>query len=170
MPGLQSFIRGIHTCRWGLLSTRLKLIHHSEVKSIASNSTLSTGNSRDKICPPDPESKLCHVKFAINPQETKLEKEYRELQQHTQSWNQQYWAAHNKKFVTSKESFVEKFKQENSNNDAPVAEELNEFYTQFLKESYQLHTAYNKEWYKKNFKLLCLALKVNMQQTFVSGK
>lgn len=54
--------------------------------------------SSDMVGPPDPVSNLRKVIFRIPPNETELEKRYRELRSEVQEWNQKFWEKHNSRF------------------------------------------------------------------------
>ena len=62
-----------------------------------------------------------------------------------------------------KEEFIAKRKSLKGFNDLDgsqlTAEEMSEFYCSFLDQNYAKHMAYNKEWHKKNFKLLWPGIK-----------
>lgn len=54
--------------------------------------------SSDMVGPPDPVSNLRKVIFRIPPNETELERKYRELRTEVQEWNQKFWEKHNSRF------------------------------------------------------------------------
>ncbi|KAG0716101.1 Apoptogenic protein 1, mitochondrial [Chionoecetes opilio] len=54
----------------------------------------------DYVGPPDSLSSLRHTRFYAPPDETSLERRYREARSDTQEWNQAFWASHNAKFKT----------------------------------------------------------------------
>ncbi|KAG0725367.1 Apoptogenic protein 1, mitochondrial [Chionoecetes opilio] len=56
----------------------------------------------DYVGPPDSLSSLRHTRFYAPPDETSLERRYREARSDTQEWNQAFWASHNAKFKTQK--------------------------------------------------------------------
>lgn len=45
-----------------------------------------------------------------------------------------------------------------------TADEMSEFYKKFLDENWKTHLQYNAVWYKKNFTLLLLALRVSFEK------
>lgn len=47
-----------------------------------------------------------------------------------------------------------------------TADEMSVFYKAFLDKNWKLHLNYNKEWYKKNFTLLRLAIRVKLNKLF----
>lgn len=108
------------------------------------------------------------MKFHVPEDESDLERQYREQRQALLDWHHLFWTEHNKSFFTKKEEFVQKKlaekqaegKSETSQSVTP--EELSVFYKKFLDENYKTHIQYNKEWYKKNIKLLWPALKANI--------
>lgn len=40
---------------------------------------------------------------------------------------------------------------------------MSEFYKKFLDDNWKIHLKYNFEWYKRNFELLFLTLRVNLE-------
>lgn len=44
-----------------------------------------------------------------------------------------------------------------------TADEMSEFYKAFLDRNWKVHVNYNFEWYKRNFTLLYLAFRVNLE-------
>lgn len=48
-------------------------------------------------------------------------------------------------------------------NRALTADEMSEFYKRFLDDNWKIHVNYNFEWYKRNFELLFLALRVSLE-------
>jgi hypothetical protein len=63
----------------------------------------------------------------------------------------------------AKEEFITKFmeKRGTSSNEPLTADDLSEFYSQFLNENREKHFRYNIEWHKKNIKLLWPGIKAN---------
>lgn len=53
----------------------------------------------DWIGPPDPVSNLRLIKFYQPPDETAAEKQFREMRQEVQDWNQEFWTQHNVNFI-----------------------------------------------------------------------
>lgn len=47
-----------------------------------------------------------------------------------------------------------------------TADEMSVFYKAFLDKNWKLHLNYNVEWYKKNFALLSLAIRVKLMKLF----
>lgn len=58
--------------------------------------------SSDMVGPPDPVSNLRRIVFKQPPNETKLEKKFREMRAEVQEWNQSFWTAHNSRFFLVK--------------------------------------------------------------------
>uniref|UniRef100_A0A8D1G4M8 Cytochrome c oxidase assembly factor 8 n=1 Tax=Sus scrofa TaxID=9823 RepID=A0A8D1G4M8_PIG len=88
----------------------------------------------DWIGPPDKYSNLRPVHFYIPENESPLEQKLRELRQETQEWNQQFWANQNLTF--HKVSLGAKATLN--------AEEMAEFYKEFLSKNFQKHMYYNR--------------------------
>ncbi|KAF9822393.1 hypothetical protein SFRURICE_017668 [Spodoptera frugiperda] len=120
--------------------------------------------STDMVGPPDPVSNLRKVIFRIPPNETELEKRYREMRAEVQEWNQHFWEKHNSTFYQEREEYLKKNMPVDKQN--LTADEMSVFYKAFLDKNWKLHLNYNKEWYKKNFTLLRLAIRVKLNKLF----
>ncbi|KAK8742311.1 hypothetical protein OTU49_001793 [Cherax quadricarinatus] len=171
---------GLHARNCSLMLER----HSVEILPIcgfASESTSSASVIRDRkskkskevkcdcIGPPDPESNLRITKFYIPPNETPLERQYRDARFETQEWNQTFWKDHNTKFKKLKEEFIrvrlrEKYGNDTKDRKSLSADEMSEFYKKFLDDHQEVHKEYNREWYKKNANNLLLATRVYFQQ------
>ncbi|XP_066247698.1 COA8 family protein CBG23705, mitochondrial [Euwallacea similis] len=115
----------------------------------------------DIIGPPDSVSNLRPIVRKIPTNETILQRQFREAADATQKWNQEFWARHNTNFIKEKEAYVKRF----TSTDRPQlnADEMSEFYKDFLNKYWKTHVRYNFTWYRKNLTLLLLALKVNIE-------
>ncbi|XP_062605208.1 cytochrome c oxidase assembly factor 8-like [Saccostrea cucullata] len=127
--------------------------------------------SHDLIGPPDKKSNLRPVVFHVPNKETPLQRRYRLLRKETHDWNQGFWASHNEKFFKEKEEFVKrKLREKRGELDSPEsklsAEELSEFYKNFLDKNFVLHASYNREWYKRNLRLLLPAFQVFSEKIY----
>ncbi|XP_013199447.1 COA8 family protein CG14806, mitochondrial [Amyelois transitella] len=120
--------------------------------------------SSDMVGPPDPVSNLRKVIFKQPQDETALEKRYREMRSEVQDWNQEFWTRHNSRFFQEREEYLKKNLPEGKQN--LTADEMSVFYKSFLDKNWKTHIAYNKEWYKKNVKLLGLSLHVKLKRLF----
>uniref|UniRef100_A0A2A4JI94 Apoptogenic protein 1, mitochondrial n=1 Tax=Heliothis virescens TaxID=7102 RepID=A0A2A4JI94_HELVI len=120
--------------------------------------------STDMVGPPDPVSNLRRVIFRIPPNETELEKQYREMRTEVQEWNQKFWEKHNSRFYQEREEYVKNNMPADKQN--LTADEMSVFYKAFLDKNWKLHLKYNSEWYKKNYALLGLAIKVKVMKLF----
>ncbi|KAL1489328.1 hypothetical protein ABEB36_014246 [Hypothenemus hampei] len=117
----------------------------------------------DLIGQPDPLSNLRPIIRKILQNETVLQKRFREVAEETQSWNQEFWARHNKNFIEEKETYI---KRRTSKEKMQLnADEMSEFYKDFLNKYWKLHVKYNFEWYGRNFTLLLLAFRVSIEKT-----
>lgn len=118
------------------------------------------------IGPPNQLSNLRPVVFSIPRNESKLEKDFRLERDKVQKWNEDFWIKHNSAFL--KESNEFRLKKLQSSTDADKkslsAEEMSEFYKRFLDKNWRVHVSYNFQWYRKNFNLLCMALKVQLSK------
>ncbi|XP_066200600.1 cytochrome c oxidase assembly factor 8 [Saccopteryx leptura] len=113
----------------------------------------------DWIGPPDRYSNLRPVHFYIPDDESPSEQRLRELRQETQEWNQQFWANQNLTFLKEKEEFIHSrlktkglgLRTEPGQKATLNAEEMADFYKEFLSKNFQKHMYYNRDWYKRNF-------------------
>ncbi|XP_047361789.1 COA8 family protein CG14806, mitochondrial [Vespa velutina] len=116
----------------------------------------------DQIGKPDPVSNLRPIIFKKSLNESKLEKKYREAREDIQLWNQTFWTKHNKSFVQERNKFQETLKAQGKTS--LTADEMSVFYKYFLDKNWRLHFDYNILWYKKNFNLLFLELRVKISK------
>ncbi|XP_048518908.1 cytochrome c oxidase assembly factor 8 isoform X1 [Dendroctonus ponderosae] len=135
----------------------------------------------DLIGPPDARSHLRPIVRGIPKNETDLQRRFRQAADATQEWNQAFWAAHNGSFLLVGMAdaefrgltggFLQKkaqFVKERTCEAKPQlnADEMSEFYREFLNANWQNHVKYNFEWYRRNFALLGLALRVSLEGRF----
>uniref|UniRef100_A0A5F8GT36 Cytochrome c oxidase assembly factor 8 n=1 Tax=Monodelphis domestica TaxID=13616 RepID=A0A5F8GT36_MONDO len=126
----------------------------------------------DWIGPPDRYSNLRPIKFYIPENESPLEQQLRKLRQETQEWNQQYWANQNQTFSKEKEEFIHSrlkarglgLRDETGKKVALNAEEMADFYKEFLNKNFQKHMYYNRDWYKRNFTITLFMGKVALER------
>ncbi|XP_072819926.1 cytochrome c oxidase assembly factor 8 isoform X2 [Vicugna pacos] len=105
----------------------------------------------DWIGPPDKYSNLRPVHFYIPENESPLEQKLRELRQETQEWNQQFWANQNLTFHKEKEEFIHSrlkakgpgLRAESGQKATLNAEEMADFYKEFLSKNFRKHMCYN---------------------------
>lgn len=64
-----------------------------------SSKKTAAGIKHDLIGPPEKFSNLRPTDFYNPPNETPLQKEYRESRMYAQNWNQKFWSNHNNKFI-----------------------------------------------------------------------
>ncbi|XP_062974187.1 cytochrome c oxidase assembly factor 8 [Elgaria multicarinata webbii] len=128
----------------------------------------------DWIGPPDRCSNLRPVIFYIPKHESQLERRLRELRQETQVWNQQFWANQNISFRKEKEEFVcsrlkakgVQLRDERGRKATLNAEEMAEFYKDFLNKNFKKHICYNRDWYKRNFVITFLMGQVAFEKAW----
>lgn len=113
--------------------------------------------TEDAVGPTDPRSNLNLVRFYVPPDETPAEKEFRLKRIEAQAFNHQFWTEHNSNFNKEKKEFMEEVVA--AKERPPTAEEMSEFYRKSLDKDRQKHLDYNKEWQKRNFKMLFLSVK-----------
>ncbi|XP_045678438.1 cytochrome c oxidase assembly factor 8 isoform X2 [Phyllostomus hastatus] len=107
---------------------------------------------RDWIGPPDKLSNLRPVHFYIPEDESAAEQKLRELRQETQEWNQRFWANQNVTFRKEKEEFIHSrlkakglgLRAESGQKVTLSAEEMADFYKEFLSKNFQKHMYYNR--------------------------
>lgn len=99
-----------------------------------------------------------------------MEQRLRELRQETQEWNQQFWAKQNLSFNKEKEEFIysrlqAKGLRTKSGQRATLdAEEMADFYKNFLSKNFQKHMCYNRDWYRRNFAITFFMGKVALER------
>ncbi|XP_065606499.1 cytochrome c oxidase assembly factor 8 [Cyrtonyx montezumae] len=122
------------------------------------------GSRTDWIGPPDKRSNLRPVIFYVPPHESPLERRLRELREETQAWNQSFWARQNTAFQREKEEFIYsrlkakglETRDETGQKVTLNAEEMADFYKDFLHKNFRKHMHYNRDWYKRNFAITFL--------------
>uniref|UniRef100_A0A8C5X6J6 Cytochrome c oxidase assembly factor 8 n=1 Tax=Malurus cyaneus samueli TaxID=2593467 RepID=A0A8C5X6J6_9PASS len=118
----------------------------------------------DWIGPPDKHSNLRPVIFYVPPEESALERRLREARQEAQDSNQRFWARHNRAFRQEKEEFIYsrlkakglEMRDESGQKATLSAEEMADFYKDFLSKNFKKHLLYNRDWYKRNFTITFL--------------
>ncbi|NXR83015.1 APOP1 protein, partial [Pycnonotus jocosus] len=118
----------------------------------------------DWIGPPDKHSNLRPVIFYVPPEESALERRLREARQEAQASNQRFWAQHNLAFRQEKEEFIYsrlkakglEMRDESGQKATLNAEEMADFYKDFLSKNLKKHLQYNRDWYKHNFRITFL--------------
>jgi hypothetical protein len=125
---------------------------------------VSENDDVDIIGPPDSLSNLRPVTRKRLFRETDLQRELREMQNATQLWNQEFWATHNTNFNRKRQEYIDKHQVPGEETRQLSADEMSEFYKSFLDSNWKTHLKYNAEWYKKNFALLFLALRVGLEK------
>ncbi|XP_076043080.1 cytochrome c oxidase assembly factor 8 isoform X2 [Oratosquilla oratoria] len=126
------------------------------------------GASHDCIGPPNKFSNIRPIKFYVPTNETPLQLQLRKHREETQEWNDEFWKNHNIKFKKMKADFIKKRLEEKYANTVEdqkrlTADEMSEFYKAFLDLHRTQHIEYNKEWYKRNFRILYLSAYVRLQ-------
>uniref|UniRef100_A0A8D0KRG5 Cytochrome c oxidase assembly factor 8 n=1 Tax=Strix occidentalis caurina TaxID=311401 RepID=A0A8D0KRG5_STROC len=116
---------------------------------------------KDWIGPPDKHSNLRPVIFYVSPEESPLERRLREARQEAQACDQRFWARHNRAFrqVSPEGRIILTLLCQNlfSGQKATLnAEEMADFYKDFLSKNFRKHMQYNRDWYKRNFTITYL--------------
>ncbi|XP_076670704.1 COA8 family protein CG14806, mitochondrial-like isoform X1 [Andrena cerasifolii] len=125
-------------------------------------SNLNLSAETDIIGPPDPISNLRPIIFARSPNETNLEKRYREAREATQLWNQDFWLRHNASFIEERKRFQDDLKLQGK--ELITADDMSVFYKQFLDKNWKTHLNYNVAWYRRNIQLLFLEIGVRVSK------
>ncbi|XP_039111756.1 cytochrome c oxidase assembly factor 8 [Hyaena hyaena] len=126
----------------------------------------------DWIGPPDKHSNLRPVHFYVPENESPLEQKLRKLRQETQEWNQQFWANQNLTFCREKEEFIHsrlkakglELRTRSGQKATLDAEEMADFYKEFLSKNFQKHMYYNRDWYRRNFAITFFMGKVALER------
>nr|KAF6501153.1 hypothetical protein HJG59_008122 [Molossus molossus] len=108
------------------------------------------------------------------PDESPSEQKLRELRQETQEWNQQFWAKQNLTFRKEKEEFIHSRleakglgpRAESGQKATLNAEEMADFYKEFLSKNFQKHMYYNRDWYKRNFAITFFMGRVALERVW----
>ncbi|CAI5452410.1 unnamed protein product [Caenorhabditis angaria] len=127
-----------------------------------SNTNVRMDRRFDWVGPPDSVSKIRKIMLRRVDNESELEKQYRIAREELNQWNSDFWANHNTLFDTQKIHYVEKRKKELGPLEHVSANDLSDFYRDFLNERHSALMSYNKEWYTRNLALIWPALKVNI--------
>ena len=127
----------------------------------------------DLIGPPRKISNLRPVKFAVSSEETELQARLRSLRQETQKFNQDWWTKHNTDFREGREEFIKDILETKYPNEPDKttlsADEMSIFYGDFMNKHWRSHLDYNKEWQKRNWTIIWLMFRVNLQSLFKSN-
>lgn len=116
----------------------------------------------DWVGPANRVSNIRPIKLRILKNESKWETDYRLARESLNNWNCKFWSEHNQLFETRKAEYYAKKKREIGRLEHVTASDLSEFYKTFLNEQAPVFSAYNNEWYSRNFKLIWPALRVNL--------
>merc|ERR1712043_130597 len=126
-----------------------------------------TPKLRDLTGPAHPISNIRKISLYEPPNETNLHRRYRQLRQDTSEWNHKFWMHHNTEFTEERETYTQKIIKERYPNDASKtslnAEEMSEFYKDFLDRNWSAHFHYNVEWQKRNFTIVFLSVLAGIQ-------
>ena len=112
-------------------------------------------------------SNLRPVKVAVQDGETELQRKLRLLREQTQVFNQKFWTDHNEEFTKKREEFIAKILKERypgePNKKTLTAEEMSEYYKDFLDAKWKSHLNYNLEWQKRNLTIVGLTLATKLE-------
>jgi len=135
--------------------------------STSNENGVPTEHSRDLIGPAHPISNIRKICLHVPSNETKLHKRYRLLRQDTLNWNHNFWLNHNTEFVKNRDEYTKELLQKRYPNDDTkttlTADEMSEFYKDFLDRNWSSHIQYNIEWQKRNFTIIFLSILVGIE-------
>jgi len=133
-----------------------------------------TNGPHDLIGPPRPASNLRPVKFAVREGESPLEARLRTLRQETQKLNQDWWTQHNREFKQGRENFIKNILETKYPNEPDKstlsADEMSQFYREFMNQQWKSHVEYNKEWQKRNWSIIFLSARVKLEKLLDRGR
>lgn len=110
-----------------------------------------------------PPNKLSNLRpIVLKTAKTALEETYNTKFLDLQARNEQFWTNHNKRFLEEKSTYI----KQNTKLDQSFlsADEMSLFYKKFLDKNWKLHFLYNISWYSKNFELLFLNVRINIEK------
>ena len=85
-----------------------------------------------------------------------------------QKFNQDWWTRHNTEFKLGRETFIQNILKtkyaDQPDKNTLSADEMSEFYRDFMNNNWRNHLDYNKEWQKRNWKIIWLMLRVNLEK------
>lgn len=64
-----------------------------------------------------------------------------------------------------RQEYINKHQVEGEEKKQLTADEMSDFYKTFLDKNWHNHVKYNLEWYRRNFTLLFLALRVSIEKS-----
>ncbi|XP_069683805.1 cytochrome c oxidase assembly factor 8 [Periplaneta americana] len=157
----------MNNCRWKTLTDGIMRMYCRRVcgTDVSSKSVASKPTTHDLIGPPDSISNLRPIVFYKPKNEHPIEKQFRERRIEVQKWNVAFWTKHNQSFIKERKEFISAHLPQETLSDEKqtlTADEMSVFYKKFLDKNWNVHFYYNVEWYKKNFGLVLLELRVKI--------
>ncbi|XP_030211931.1 cytochrome c oxidase assembly factor 8 isoform X2 [Gadus morhua] len=121
-------------------------------------------STHDWIGPPNRLSNIRPITYHVPAQESALEERLRRLRQQTEVWNHEFWAYQNVAFNKEKDEYVSsqlkarglEGRDQQGRKHTLGSEEMALFYKSFLDTNRTRHANYNKEWYRRNFRITLL--------------
>ncbi|XP_067895098.1 cytochrome c oxidase assembly factor 8 [Heterodontus francisci] len=172
-------VKGAEAEKCAVLSGRCCPISNSAADRSENRAEISSfqppaDSHHDWVGPQDRFSNLRPIKFYALKNESELEQQLRKLRIDTQNWNQKFWSNQNITFNKEKDKFIHSrlrakgigLRDEEGRKNTLNAEEMAEFYKEFLDINYKKHVNYNKEWYKRNFTITWLMGRVVLQSAW----
>uniref|UniRef100_A0A8C3BBB3 Kinesin light chain n=1 Tax=Cairina moschata TaxID=8855 RepID=A0A8C3BBB3_CAIMO len=136
----------------GQISTSRQNLNISQISVEGPGFRPPPHSRHDWIGPPDRLSNLRPVIFHVPRDESALERRLREARQDAQAWNQRFWAQQNAAFQQEKEEFIYSrlkakglaVRDETGQKATLNAEEMADFYKDFLSKNFRKHMHYNR--------------------------
>lgn len=119
-----------------------------------------TMNNVDSVGPPDPVSNLRPVKYHVPKNESLAERRLRLKRIEVAEWNSQFWTGHNVRFAKERDAYKKRLAERGIS--AATADQMSEFYKDFLDRNWRTHLTYNFEWYKRNISIVRLMMVKNV--------
>jgi len=117
-------------------------------------------NNVDLVGPPDPVSNLRPIKYHIPKHESLVERQLRLKRIEVAKWNHEFWTSHNLRFIKERETYKKCLAKKGIST--ATADQMSEFYKDFLDKNWKTHLIYNFEWYKKNISIVRLMMNKNI--------
>lgn len=114
----------------------------------------------DLVGPSDPVSNLRPIKYHIPKNESLVERKLRLKRIEVAKWNHEFWTNHNLRFIKEREDY--KIGLAEKGISTATADQMSEFYKDFLDRNWKTHLNYNFEWYKKNISIVQLMMNKNL--------
>ncbi|KAI8148758.1 hypothetical protein BJV82DRAFT_589516 [Fennellomyces sp. T-0311] len=109
---------------------------------------------------PDPVSNLRPVRYHVAANESDADREWRQIRERVDEFNQSFWETNNTMFIKAKAEYEDSLKQK---GEQVTPEALSVFYKDFLDKAYERQMEYNREWWKLNVGMLYPGMKAALR-------